>query len=465
MKGGRLVVLALVFEVGGSSQAARAQGVDSTAAPSAGTSRAVTPAPGCITLLGDVMLARGVAHEIGRRKTNPWAELASSRGLARSWVGNFEGAVSAFPEVACPRRDGLCLGVEPQTLEWLKQSPFRALSIANNHIDDFGAAGHAATRTALVAMGVTPIDEAAGPTLVSFEGTSWAFVSLNLAGRSADERQTALERARLQIGLARAQSARVVVLPHWGREGQSFPAPEQELWAPLLARWGATLIVGSHAHVIQPQRCLPDVATYFGLGNHLFDQAAAPNREGLAVTCCPDDAGFRCATTRTARSATSVYPTIAEADTEPSTTTPMCSVHADPPDTRWRAHPARDTLLFVQPFPAAGPGTFFALRRHRSAFDGEDALRPYVFRVQSEGPSAAARIVDVWRGTALARPLVAARLFDWRGAQVLCAIHREDTFLEPKPKTMKRVRLVYRWSGFGFKGIDDEEAMQRCEEL
>jgi hypothetical protein len=30
---------------------------------------------------------------------------------------------------------------------------------------------------------------------------------------------------------------------------------------------------------------------------------------------------------------------------------------------------------------------------------------------------------------------------------------------------MKRVRLVYRWTGFGFKGIDDEEAMQRCEEL
>jgi hypothetical protein len=451
-----LVVLALAaFGVGSSTDAARARPSDAAAAPG----------HGCITFVGDVMLARGVAREISRRKTNPWAELSSSHRLAPSWIGNFEGAVSTSPEPVCPRRDGLCLGVEPRTLEWLKKSPFRALSIANNHVDDFGAAGHAATRSALVAMGVTPLDEADGPTLMDLEGTAWAFVSVNLAGRTAAERQAALERARLQIGLARAQSTRVVVLPHWGREGQAFPGPEQELWAPLFARWGATLIVGSHAHVIQPQRCLPGVATYFGLGNHLFDEAGAPNREGLAVTCCPADDGLRCSTTRTERSATSVYPTIADADAEPSTTTPMCSVRADPPDARWLSHPARDTLLFVQPFPAAGSGAFFALRRHRSSFDGEDALRPYVFRVQREAPSTPTRIIDVWRGTALARPLVAARLFEWRGGQLLCAIHRDDTFLDPKPKTMKRVRLVYRWSGFGFKGIDDEEAMERCEEL
>ncbi len=413
---------------------------------------------GCITFVGDVMLARGVAREIAARKKSPWTELAASPTLAPAWVGNFEGAVLPTPGSPCTKSDGLCLGVEPRTLEWLKGSPFRALSIANNHVGDFGTAGHDATKTALAAIGIVPVDKVTGPTVLDLDGSAWALVSINLAGNTALERQTALERARLQIGLARAQTGRVVVLPHWGREGKAFPAPEQELWAELFTRWGATLIVGSHAHVVQPARCGHEVATYFGLGNLLFDEAGAPTREGLAVTCCPDNAGFRCSTTRTVRSVTSVYPTMAKVDREEWPETPDCSVRTDAPDRRWLIHPARETLAFVQPFRAASPDAFFALRRHISSFDHEKALRPYVFRIDG------ARVIDVWRGTALARPLVAARLFEWRGSQLLCAIHRDDTFLDPHPQTMKRVRLVYRWTGFGFKGVDDAGALQACEE-
>ena len=65
---------------------------------------------------------------------------------------------------------------------------------------------------------------------------------------------------------------RVRALPHWGGGGKRLPAPEQESWAALFTAWGATLIVGSHAHVIQPARCEAGTATYFGFGNHLFDE-------------------------------------------------------------------------------------------------------------------------------------------------------------------------------------------------
>jgi poly-gamma-glutamate synthesis protein (capsule biosynthesis protein) len=409
------------------------------------------------------MLARGVAREINRRGKSPWADLRLSPDLAPAWVGNFEGAVSPSPDTACTKDIRLCLRVEPQTLRWLKDSPFRALSIANNHIDDLGVAGHAATSTALRELGIEPVDDATGPVLLDVDGSRWALVALNLAGGSAAARQTALERARLQIGLARASTPLVAVVPHWGREGTAFAGPEQELWAQLFARWGATLIIGSHAHVIQPARCEPDVATYFGLGNHLFDQAATPNRSGLAITCCPQASGFRCSPSVTERPPTSVYPSLAEIDPNAAERALPCSVSMEEPDRRWLAHPARDTFLFVQSFPAAGPGTFFVLRRHVSSFDHEAALRPYVFRVEDD--AGASRIVDVWRGTALARPLVAARLIDWRGSQLLCAIHRGDTYLARDPSTTKRVRILYRWTGFGFRGVEDEEALEACEEL
>jgi poly-gamma-glutamate synthesis protein (capsule biosynthesis protein) len=421
------------------------------------------PGPGCLTFVGDVMLARHVATQLAARQQSPWGALAGSPRLARAWVGNFEGAVVPDARASCPRRDGLCLGVEPATLAWLRTSPFRALSIANNHIDDFGPAAHTATRDALAGQGIVPVDEEGGPTMLDVDGVSWALVSVNLAGRAPAAAQQALERARLQIGLARARTGRVVVLPHWGREGTSFVTPEQERWAALFVRWGATLIAGSHAHVVQPARCDAEAALYFGMGNHLFDQASAAARDGLAVTCCPRGEGLVCTTAHTNRPALGVEPVLVEGDEHENGGT--CAVDVAPPDRRWLAHPARDALLFVQPFPAAGPGAFFALRRLWSSFDHEDALRPYVFRVEAGAPPAGPKIVDIWRGTALGRPLVAARLVPWRDSQLLCALHRDDTFLDPKPETTQRVRAVYRWTGFGFKGSDDENAREACDEL
>lgn len=451
MKLGRVLALAALVTSGGPT---------ARAAPE--------PPRGCVTFVGDVTLARGVARELERRQTSPWAELVASHRLAPAWIGNFEGAVLPEPpgtRASCSKPASLCLGVKRRALEVLRGGPFRAFSIANNHIDDYGAAGHAATRRGLSALGIAAVDEATSPTTLDVDGTQWALVALNLAGNTRDQRQALLEGARLQIGLARAETARVVVLPHWGREGEAFPAPEQELWAPLLARWGATLIVGAHSHVVQPARCAPEVATYFGLGNHLFDNASESNREGLAVTCCPADGdGFTCTSTRTQRSAISVLPTRApETRDAPADAAPACTIHGEEPDRRWMTHPARNTFLFVQAFPSAGPGTFFALRRHPSSFDHENALRPYVFRIEDQ--HGRPHVVDVWRGTSLARPLVAARLFDWNGGQVLCAIHRADTFLTPHPRTMNRTRVVYRWTGFGFAGIDDEAALQACEDF
>lgn len=426
------------------------------AAAHAAPPQPAAPSRGCLTFFGDVTLARGVAREIHERAQSPWAGIDAAP-VAGSWIANLEGALLPQPARACARRDRLCLGMEAADLRWLAGGRFIGFSLANNHAGDFGAGAALQLGRALAARNLTTFLAESGPALLDVQGASWGIVALNLVADRPNQARDMLERARLQVGLARARTNRVVVLPHWGHEGQSDPTPQQEDAATLLASWGATVIVGSHAHVVQPQRCLPEAAVYFGLGNFLFDQSPEPNRGGLAVTCCPDGDGVACSSLPTERPPRSVYPTI------PSGAAPgaACVVGAASPDTRWLAHPDRDALLFVQAFPTAGPGAFFALRRHTSDFDREDALRPYVFRVDSsrDGP----RVVDLWRGTALARPLVAARLFDWHGRQLLCAIHRGDSFLNPDPATRARVRIVYRWTGFGFAGVDDEDARDACD--
>ena len=290
----------------------------------------------------------------------------------------------------------------------------------------------------------------------------WALVALNLVGLSADDTRTAVERARLQVGLARARTPLVAVLAHWGREGSALPTPQQESAAEILTAWGATVVAGSHARVVQTTICNPTAAIYFGLGNHLFDQAASATRVGQAVTCCPSPSHgtLTCTARTTARTEASAAPRLEPASADiPS----VCTVAAAAPDRRWLRHPGRDAFLFVQSFRSAGEGAFLALRRHFSSFDNEEALRPYVFRVEegSGGP----RTVDVWRGTALARPLVAARIIEVDGREHLCAIHRGDSFLRNDPRTPRRARQVYRWTGFGFAAVEDEEALALWQRL
>jgi hypothetical protein len=129
-----------------------------------------------------------------------------------------------------------------------------------------------------------------------------------------------------------------------------------------------------------------------------------------------------------------------------------------PPHT-WTRHPAARRFGLVQAFPSAGGDAYFALHRSRSSFDGEDALRPYVFRMEGRTHR------ELWSGTALAYPLVAARLIQIGGKTLLCAIHRDDSFLRPRPATLGRRRVVYRWTGFGFVAAQHASALATCEAM
>jgi poly-gamma-glutamate capsule biosynthesis protein CapA/YwtB (metallophosphatase superfamily) len=77
----------------------------------------------------------------------------------------------------------------------------------------------------------------------------------------------------------RAGSQFTVVFLHWGQEYRSRPTPAQRALArKLLADPGVDLIVGHHAHVVQPIRRVNGKWVAFGMGNSLSAQSAA---------CCP----------------------------------------------------------------------------------------------------------------------------------------------------------------------------------
>jgi poly-gamma-glutamate synthesis protein (capsule biosynthesis protein) len=48
---------------------------------------------------------------------------------------------------------------------------------------------------------------------------------------------------------------------------------------------------------------------------------------------------------------------------------------------------------------------------------------------------------------------------------ILCALHRQDSFLMLSPESKGTRVAAYRWNGFGFDGITDPGIVMECHAL
>lgn len=176
----------------------------------------------------------------------------------------------------------------PSTLGLLARSGVDVVTMANNHGADFGTAGlrqslRAAeqSRTAVVGVGrgaaqaFRPHRATIGSTTVSvlaadavFRESSdpvWAAGEGGPGIASARDGQT--RRLRTAVERADARGDLVVVYLHWGRAREQCPTLAQGRLARELARSGADVVVGSHAHVLLGAGMLGDTYVSYGLGN------------------------------------------------------------------------------------------------------------------------------------------------------------------------------------------------------
>ncbi len=78
------------------------------------------------------------------------------------------------------------------------------------------------------------------------------------------------EDIRRDVIAAALESDIVVAYFHWGREKQSEPSPEQRQQAQTAIVAGADLVIGTHAHVLQPTEMFQGKLIVYGLGNFVF---------------------------------------------------------------------------------------------------------------------------------------------------------------------------------------------------
>lgn len=167
-------------------------------------------------------------------------------------------------------------------------------SLASNHALDQHAAGIGATLSAFDAVGLGHAGMGrhaaeAAPSRFDVNGVTVAHLSASsyfngFSTPPGEPWRTNLidpERIIAEAQQARDQGASVVIVSlHWGDEGHTEPTAEQRQVAETLTASGAVdLIVGHHAHVVQPIEQINGRWVVFGMGNQLSGM-------GDATNCC-----------------------------------------------------------------------------------------------------------------------------------------------------------------------------------
>jgi poly-gamma-glutamate capsule biosynthesis protein CapA/YwtB (metallophosphatase superfamily) len=169
----------------------------------------------------------------------------------------------------------------------LKAAGVDVVSIANNHALDYGRVGLADTVAAAGAAGVPAIGAGANaavayaPWTATVRGTRIAFLGFSQVAelwqswRATDTRagiamSRDLPRALAAVRAARQDADVVVVYLHWGVEGSSCPSSEMRTFAGELAKAGADLVIGTHAHLLLGDGWLGRTYVQYGLGNFVW---------------------------------------------------------------------------------------------------------------------------------------------------------------------------------------------------
>jgi poly-gamma-glutamate synthesis protein (capsule biosynthesis protein) len=263
-----------------------------------------TAEPLRIAAVGDIMLA-GRYDPILRRQgiDYPFAATVNQLRWADLAIGNLEAPLTTGGTEYRDKR--FRFRAAPAMAGTLRRAGFSVLTLANNHILDYGAAGLVDTldilkREQLAATGAgTTLSEARTPAILTRAGRRIAVLAYSLtqpvaffAGTSHAGTAPAYGRhVTADIRRARQQADLVIVAFHWGGELETTPRPVQRDLARAAIDAGATVVLGHHPHVLQGIEFHGDGVICYSLGNFTFGSGSRSATTGMIAQITIPDSG------------------------------------------------------------------------------------------------------------------------------------------------------------------------------
>lgn len=184
-----------------------------------------------------------------------------------------------------PAGSKINLRVEENHLSEIFGSRIFAVSLANNHILDYGETGLSNTIAELTKLNIQsfglrdPVNNSFNPLVIDLKGIKLAFFAavcsstspVNEKGRILVNR---LEISELLLEVKKVKKTvdRLIIYLHWGVEESSHPSREEVMIARQLIEGAVDIVVGTHAHAPQAIEKFQQGIIAYNLGNFIMPQ-------------------------------------------------------------------------------------------------------------------------------------------------------------------------------------------------
>jgi poly-gamma-glutamate capsule biosynthesis protein CapA/YwtB (metallophosphatase superfamily) len=236
-----------------------------------------------VNAVGDIMLAGSGAATFQRRGYD-YAFAATADELRKGdiAVGNLEAPIALGGTEFMFKK--FRFRADPLSAPALKRAGFSVLTLANNHMMDFGEPALLETLHNLDSNGILSVgagqslSAAREKTVLQVKGVKVAFLAYSVTlpvefFAAADRAGTAPgypRYCREDITQAKASADYVVVSFHWGIEGADTPHYSQVTTARSAIDAGADIVLGHHPHVLQGIERYKKGIIFYSLGNFAF---------------------------------------------------------------------------------------------------------------------------------------------------------------------------------------------------
>lgn len=205
-------------------------------------------------------------------------------------IGGKSLGLSAYPRFNSPEEIG----------DDMVDLGFNLVSLANNHTMDKGEQGvinsvnYWKTKPGVYYTGqaLSEEDRESNIKIEEKNGIKYAFfayttVTNGLLPPSGKEYLTNIyskEKAKADIDKVKDKVDLIIVSMHWGEEYTTNPNGNQKQIAKELSDMGVNLIIGNHAHSIQPVEMVDDTLVFYALGNFIAAQDTPDRQTGVVVS-------------------------------------------------------------------------------------------------------------------------------------------------------------------------------------
>ncbi|MCK5020654.1 MAG: CapA family protein [Candidatus Peribacteraceae bacterium] len=248
-----------------------------------------------LSAVGDVFVGGLLSEDVNKYKNTFLSEdILNILKTSQIRFCNLESPLCKVEQA--PNHRKTLLHAKEESIEFIKKAGFNVVSLANNHMMDFGGKSLEKTIKILddnkikhVGAGKT-LSEARKPAVIisddmkiAFLAYSWAIPQVKEGAIAATTRSPGVAPYNLEIIKEDVIKAKkivdfVIVSIHWQEEFSHYPPPETIADAHKITESGADIILGHHPHVLQGYEEYNNNLIFYSLSNFIFSPWYATNQ-------------------------------------------------------------------------------------------------------------------------------------------------------------------------------------------